>query len=52
MQSCKVPFKYRELINKLPNNSNRILLRQDKRRGIIVKDQKKYTKKMHGYVKH
>ena len=39
----KVPFKYRESINKLSNNTNIILLRQDKGRGIVVIDRKKYT---------
>ena len=41
----KVSFKYREIINKLSNNSNIILLRQDKGRGIVVIDRKKYTEK-------
>ena len=39
----KLPFKYREIINKLSNNSNIILLRQDKGRDIVVIDRKKYT---------
>ena len=39
----KVPFKYREMINKLSNKSNIILLRQDKGRGIVVIDRKKCT---------
>ena len=41
----KVPFKYREIINKLSNNSNIILLPQDKEKGIVVIDRKKYTEK-------
>ena len=41
----KVPFKYREIINKLSNNTNIILLRHDKGRGIVVIDRKKYTEK-------
>ena len=41
----KVPFKYSEIINKLSNNSNIILLCQYKGRGIVVIDRKKYTEK-------
>ena len=41
----KVPFKYRELINKLSDNTNIILLLQDKGRGIVIIDRKKYTEK-------
>ena len=40
-----VPFKCREIINKLSNNSNIIFLRQNKGRGIAVIDRKKYTEK-------
>ena len=41
----KVPFKYKEIINKLSNNSNITLLRQDKGKGIVVIDRIKYTEK-------
>ena len=41
----KVPFKYWEIINKLSSNSDIILLRQDKGRGVVDIDQKKYTEK-------
>ena len=41
----KVPFKYKEIINKLSNNSNVTLLRQDKGKGIVAIDRKKYTEK-------
>ena len=41
----KVAFKYREMINMSSNNSSIILLRQDKGRGTVIIDQKKYTKK-------
>lgn len=41
----KVPFKYREIIYKLSNNSNIILLRQGKGRGIVVINRQKYTEK-------
>ena len=41
----KVPFKYREIINKLSRNSNIILLHQARGRGIVVVDRKKYTEK-------
>ena len=47
----KVPFKYREVNNKLPNKNNIIYLRQDKGRCIVVIDRKKY-KEMHGHVKY
>ena len=41
----KVPFKNREMISKLADISNIILLRQDKRKGIVVIDRKKHTEK-------
>ena len=41
----KVPFKHKEITDKLSNNSNIILLRQDKARGIVAIGRKKYTEK-------
>ena len=48
----KVPFKYREILNKLLNNSNIILVRQDEGRVIVSIDRKKIHREMNGQYKY
>ena len=43
--NINVPYKEREIINKLKKNENIMLLRQDKGRGIVIIDRNRYTNK-------
>ena len=43
--NINVPYKKREIINKLKKNQNIMLLRQDKGRGIVTIDRNRYTNK-------
>ena len=41
----KVPYKHLEIVQNLNNNSNIVLLKQDKGRRIVILDKTKYTEK-------
>ena len=41
----KVLFKHRQVIKRLAENKNIMLLRQDKGKGVVIMDKGKYTKK-------
>ena len=41
----KRPFKYKKVIPKLPKNSNIIVLKQDKGRGVVIMNRTKYLHK-------
>ena len=43
--TIKIPYKDREIINRLSKNPRIILLRQDKGRGIVIMGKEKYTEK-------
>ena len=43
--NINIPYKKREIINKLKKNQNIMLLRQDKGRGIVIIDRNRYTNK-------
>ena len=43
--NINVPYKEKEIINKLKKNQNIMLLRQDKGRGIVIIDRNRYTNK-------
>ena len=43
--NIKVPFKHRQVIKRLAENKNIMLLRQDKGKGVVIMDKGKYTEK-------
>ena len=43
--NIKVPFKHRQVIKRLAENNNILLLRQDKGKGVVIMDKGKYTEK-------
>ena len=43
--NVKVPFKHRQVIKRLAENKNIMLLRQDKGKGVVITDKGKYTEK-------
>ena len=43
--SIKVPFKHRQMIKRLAENSSITLLRQDKGKCLVIMDKEKYTEK-------
>ena len=43
--NVKVPFKHRQVIKRLAENKNIMLLRQDKGKGVVIMDKGKYTEK-------
>ena len=34
----KIPFKYKEVIKKMSNNNSIVILKQDKDRGVVIKN--------------
>ena len=43
--NIKVPFKHRQVIKRLDENNNIMLLRQDKCKGVVIMDKGNYTEK-------
>ena len=43
--NIKVPFKHRQVIKRLAENNNIMLLRQDKGKGVVIMDKGNYTEK-------
>ena len=43
--NIKVPFKHRQVIKRLAENNNIMLLRQDKGKGVVIMDKGKHTEK-------
>ena len=41
----KAPFKYKEVIKKLPNNNSKIILKKDKGRGVVITNRIAYLEK-------
>ena len=46
----KVPYKYRNFINNLRRNKQLVILKQDKRRGVVLLDKTKYIEKCFSIV--
>ena len=40
-----VPYKYRKIVNDLSRNKNIVIMKQDKRKGVVVMDRGKYFDK-------
>ena len=43
--NIKVPFKHRQVIKRLAENNNIMLLRPEKGKGVVIMDKGKYTEK-------
>ena len=43
--NIKIPFKHRQVIKRLAENNNIMLLRQDKGKGVVIMDKGNYTEK-------
>ena len=47
-----IPYKEREVINRLSKNPRILVVRQDKGRGTVIMDKGKYTEKMYGNTQY
>ena len=47
-----VPYKYRKIVNDLSRNKDIVIMKQDKRRGVVVMNRGKYFDKSFSYTKY
>ena len=47
-----VPYKYRKIVNDLSRNKDVVIMKQDKRKGVVVMNRGKYFDKSLSYTKY